>query len=89
MSEQRDRASVERADSCHDRVVVESSAVAVQLEEVLQHALHVVERVGPLLVAGELDPLPDLLVGRIVLEPLELALEPLELRREPGAAARA
>ena len=70
----------------HDRVVVHPAAIAVQLEEVVEDPLDVVERVRPLLVAGELDPLPDLLVGRVVLQPLELPLQALELGREPRAA---
>ena len=41
------------------------AAVAVQLDPVVEHPLDVVERVRPLLVAGELDRAPDLLVGRL------------------------
>ena len=86
VTDQHDRAAVELADSGHDRVVVHPAAVAVELEEVLQDPLDVVERVRPLLMTGELDPLPDLLVRGVVLQPLELALQALELRGEPGSA---
>ena len=84
--DQRDRAALELADPGHDRVVVHPAAIAVQLEEVVEDPLDVVERVRPLLVARELDALPDLLVRGVVLEPLELALQALELGREPRPA---
>ena len=67
-----------------DRVVVHPAAVTVELEEVLEDPLDVIERVRPFLMTGELDPLPDLLVGGVVLEPLELALQALELARRAG-----
>ncbi len=84
--DQRDRAALELADPGHERVIVHPPAIAVQLEEVLEDPLDVVEGVRALLVAGELDPLPDLLVRGVVLEPLELALQTLELGREPRPA---
>ena len=81
MPDQRNRAALELADAGDERVVVHPAAIAMELEEVLEDPLDVVERVRPILVAGELDPLPDLLVGGVVLEPLELALEAFELGR--------
>jgi hypothetical protein len=50
----------------------------VELDEVVEHVLDVVERVGPVLVAGELDGVPDLLGGRRRGDPLDLPLELLE-----------
>src|SRR5581483_1529825 len=61
-------------------------AVAAQLEEVVEHALDVVERIGPVCVAREQDALPDLLVGRLGRQPVELLLQPLELRGQLRAA---
>src|SRR6185437_14180046 len=55
-------------------------------EPVVEEALDVVERVRPLLVAGELDGAPDLLVGRVLAHPVELTLKPVELSGEPGTA---
>ena len=75
-----------RADPRHDGVIVRPAAVAVQLDPVVEDPLDVVERVRPVLVPGELDLRPDLLVGRLRLDPVELALEPLELAREARAA---
>ena len=66
--------------------VVGAAAVAVQLEPVVEDPLDVVERVRPLLVPRELDRVPDLLVGRLGLDPVELALQPLELAGEARAA---
>ena len=57
----------------------------MQLDEVLEEAVDVVERVGAVFVAGELDVLPDLLVGRLG-DLLELPLEASELAGDPGAA---
>ena len=68
------------------RRVVGAAAVAVQLEPVDEHPLDVVERVRPVLVAGELDLAPDLLVGRLGLDPVELALESIELAGEARTA---
>ena len=78
-----DRPPVERADAGDDRVVVQPAAVAVELEPVVEDPLDVVQRVRALLVPGELDGAPDLLVRRVRLEPLELPLQALELGREP------
>src|SRR5215204_4130441 len=61
-------------------------AVAVQLEPVVEHPPDVVEGVGALLVPRELDLVPDLLVGRLGLDPVELPLQALELTGEASAA---
>ncbi len=58
----------------------------MQLEPVVEDPLDVIERVRALLVPGELDALPDLLVGGVLAETLELTLEALELRGELRAA---
>ena len=58
----------------------------MQLEPVVQDPVDVVERVRPVLVPGQLDLVPDLLVGRLGLDPVELALQPLELAGEARAA---
>src|ERR1044072_8519910 len=62
-------------------MVIHPAAVAVELEPVLEDPLDVVQRVRPVLVTGEQDATPDLLVGRVLAEALELALESLELGR--------
>ena len=59
-----------------------ATAIAVQLEEVVEDPLDVVERVRPVGMARELDRLPDLLGARLLLELVELILEPLELACE-------
>src|SRR5438874_1693916 len=64
---------------------VTQRSVAVQLEPVGQEALDVIECVRPLVVAGQLDLAPDLLVGRLLADPCDLPLEPLELAGEPRA----
>ena len=87
--DQDDGAPSEAADAGHDRRIVGPAAVAVQLDPVLDQALDVVERVRPVLVACELDLLPDLVPGRLGGDALELFLEPRELAREPGAAQQA
>ena len=79
VADERDRAAVERAEPGDDRVIVHPAAVAVELEPVVEDPLDVVERVRALLVAGELDRAPDLLVGRVLAQPLELTLQALEL----------
>ena len=84
-----DRAAVELAEAGHDRVVVGAAAVAVELGPVVQKPLDVVERVRPVLMPGELDRPPDVLVGRLLGEPRELSLELVELRRQAGAAEQA
>ena len=63
VADDRDRAVRAAADARHDRRVVAVEAVAVQLLEVRPEPRDVVERVGPVLVAGELDRLPDRRAG--------------------------
>ena len=86
VTDERHRATVEAAQPGDDGRVVHAPPVAVQLEPVVEDALDVVERVGPLLVPRELDAPPDLLVARVRAEALELALQPLGLRRQVRAA---
>src|SRR5262249_5387004 len=82
----RDRAPGELAEPCHERAGVGAAAVAVQLDPVLDEALHVVERVRAIRVTGELDRAPDRLVARVGLEPRQLALEPLALAHDADPA---
>src|SRR5205085_8092231 len=86
VSDQRDCAAVEAAETGDERRVVGAAAVAVQLDEVLEHPLDVVERVGPVRMARELDRAPDVRVGRLGDDPVELPLQALELAGEPRAA---
>ena len=67
-------------------MVVLPRPVAVKLEPVVEHPFDVVERVGPVLMPRELDGAPDLLVGGVGAEVLELALEPLQLGRKARPA---
>src|SRR5207247_10654772 len=65
-------------------------AVAVELEHVLEQALDVVQGVRPLVVARELDDVPELVALGLLFDALELPLEPhylgVELRsaQQPG-----
>ncbi len=82
MADDGHRAARAATDAGHDRRVVAVEAVAVQLLEVRPEARDVVERVGPVLVAGELDRLPDRRAG------LGLAGEPVgEAAHEAPPAA--
>src|SRR5262249_8595262 len=56
------------------------------LEPVVEQALDIVERVRPLVVPSELDLAPDLLVGRLLADPGDLALEPFQLPGDLRAA---
>src|SRR5205807_1186623 len=62
-----------------ERGVVGARVVAVQLDPVVEEPLDVVERVGPVVVAGELDLLPDLLAGRLGADLLQLPLHLADL----------
>src|SRR6201989_3616600 len=75
LADERDRAAVELAEAGDHRAVVGVEAVAVQLEPVVEDPVDVVERVRAAVVARELDAPPDLLVGRLLLQPVELPLE--------------
>src|SRR4029453_9163277 len=86
LADERDRPAAEAGEAGDERRVLGSRTVAVQLDEVLEEALHVVERVRPLRVAGEVDGSPDLLVGRLgLLDPVELSLQPLGVTGQPRA----
>ena len=84
LAHERNRPAVELAQSGDHRTVVGAAAGPVQLEPVVEQALDVVEGVRPLLVPRQLDGLPDLLVGRLLAHPVQLALETVELSRELG-----
>src|SRR5581483_9011040 len=86
LADERDGAAAELPEAGDHRAVVTERAVAVQLEPVLEEPLDVVERVRTLVVACELDLPPDLLVGRLLADPVDLPLQPLELAREARAA---
>src|SRR5689334_2156364 len=75
-----------RSEPGDERAVVRAAAVAVQLDPVVKHPLDVVERVRPVRMACELDRPPDLLVGRLRLQPLELPLESFGLTVDARAA---
>src|SRR5690242_11912653 len=72
-----DRAAAELAEAGDHRTVVAERPVAVQLEPVLEQAVDVVERVRPVIVAGQLDLPPDLFVGRLLADAVDLPLQPL------------
>src|SRR4029079_14733011 len=84
--EERNGSTVEPPDTDHERRIVGAAAVAVQLDPVLEQPLDIVQRVGPVLMARQLDGARELLVGRRGLDALELALQLLELARQPCAA---
>ena len=86
VADQRDRATVEAAEAGDERLVVGAAAVAVQLDEILEHPFDVVQRVRPVWMARELDRAPDLLVARLGDDPVELPLKALELAGEARAA---
>jgi len=86
LADECDGSPIQLAEPGDHRPVVGPAAVAVQLEPVVEQPLDVVERVGPLVVAGELDGTPDVLVGGVLLDAIELPLEPLELTGQLRAA---
>src|SRR5262249_49707118 len=76
-----DGAAIESRETSHDRFVVAKGAVAVKLHEVGQHQVDVVERIGPLRMAGDLCPLPRSEVSiELFAEISDLLAQPLELR---------
>ncbi len=79
MADENDGSSVELADPGHDCAIVRPSAIPVELEEIVEDALDVIQRVRTILVPSELDGAPDLLGARLTLQMLELILQPLEL----------
>jgi hypothetical protein len=64
MADKRDRAPAEAAEAGDDRRILAADAIAVQLGEVLEQALRVIERVRALVMARELDRIPDVRLGR-------------------------
>ena len=62
--DERDRPAVEPPEPGNDGRVVRERTVTVQLDEVVEHPLDVVERVGPVLMPRELDRPPDLVARR-------------------------
>ena len=63
---------MEAREAGDDGRVVRERAVAVELDEVVEQALHVVERVRPVLVASELDRVPYVVGARLRRDPLDL-----------------
>src|SRR5207247_3409384 len=86
ISDDGDGPMIEAADPDHHCGVIAATAITVELHPVVEQTLDVVERVRPVLMTGELDGPPDLLVGGSLLRPLELALQLLQLPGELGAA---
>jgi hypothetical protein len=81
MPDQHDRAAVQPAEPGHQGTVVGTTAIPVQLDPVVEDACDVVECVRPVLMPGELDRVPDLLVAGVHLQAVELAPETLGLAR--------
>src|SRR5262249_46906852 len=79
LADECDRAAVELAEPGDHCTVVASASVAVQLEPVLEQPLDVVQRVRPLRVARKLDRPPDVVVARLLPDPVELSLKAFEL----------
>ena len=86
LADERDRPAVEPSEAGDHRAVVAATAIAVQLEPVVEDALDVVERVRAVGVPRELDRAPDLVAGRLPPDPVELPLEAFELARQLRAA---
>src|SRR5205823_14881065 len=82
LTDEHDCPAVEATEPGDHRAVVGAAAVAVQLDPVGENPLDVVEGVRAVGMPGELDRAPDLLVGRLGLELLELPLQSLELPGE-------
>ena len=72
MADESDGAALESAEPGDEGAVVRASAVTVQLDPVLEQALDIVQRVGPVRATGQLDRAPDR-------SSLEYGLQPLEL----------
>src|SRR3989338_735449 len=80
------RSSAPLPEPAHDRAVVAEEPVAVQLDHVREEQGEVVERVGPLGVAGELDALPGGEAAvNATFEHFELHLQRLHQLRVPLA----
>ena len=93
VAEDQHRLAVEAGEAADQRRVVGEGAIAVQLDPVGEELLHVVERVGPVRVARELDDLParqvaeDLLLqlGAALLEAADLDVEGVGVAVDAGA----
>ena len=85
LADQRDRPALEAPEPRDERGIFRTSAIAVQLDEVLQQALDVVEGVRTLRVTRELDQPPDLFVGGLLLDAIELSLKTLDLAGKTSA----
>ncbi len=82
LADEHDGAAVELPEAGDHRAVVAEPPVAVQLEPVVEQPLDVIERVRTILVPRELDRAPDLVVGRLLSDPVELPLQAVELPGE-------
>src|ERR1700682_147122 len=58
LTDHHDGTALEIAHAADDRGIVAEKPVAVQLTEIRKHALNIIERMGPLGVARQLDALP-------------------------------
>src|SRR6185312_13803310 len=63
VADERDGAPAEPAEARDDRGILHALTVAVQLRPVVEQPFGVVERVRPVVVAGELDGIPDVGLG--------------------------
>ena len=86
MPDERHGPAVELPEPGHDRAVVETAPVAVQLDPVLEDLVDVVERVRAIGMSRQLDERPDLLLGGVLpRDGVELLAQPLFLSRDAGA----
>ena len=83
LADEHDAAPADRGKAAGHRVVIADVAVAVQFQELVEAELRVVEHVGPLGVAGDLDALPGGEQGvDFLLQPLEFLFQLRDLDRE-------
>jgi hypothetical protein len=89
MADEGHGAAVQLPEPRDDGTVVHPAAVAVELDPVVEDPLDVVQGVGPLRMAGELDELPDLVFGCVSPgDRVELLLEPLLLAGDARAVEK-
>ena len=81
MAHERDRSAAKATEPADDGLVIGERAVAVELDEVIEHPLDVIECVGPIRMAGELDLFPDFVSARLGFDSIDLALETRHLAR--------
>jgi hypothetical protein len=86
--DQRDRPPFEAREPGDDGRIVPQRAVAVQLDEVVANAFDVVERVRAVLMTGELDRAPYLVLRRLRRDALDLALQASHLVGHAHAAQK-